>query len=172
MTAIVGIRDEESVCLYSDRGASDSDTIVSMTTPKIWKVSENIIAGYAGSGGLGQMIQFMDWPKYDGSDPMKWLRATLVPAIIKARDKMAGKDEEEASLLIGIKTITPMLFEMDTSDYSVFPFDYTAIGSGGPILLSPLYSTLGTLEERGCLAVLSAIEHSPSCKGPIDSLFL
>ena len=171
MTAIVGIRDEESVCLYSDRGASDSDTIVSMTTPKIWKVSENIICGYAGSGGLGQMIQYMKWPVLEG-DPMKYLRATLAPAIIKGREKMAGKDEEEASLLIGIKVEEPLLFEMDTSDYSVFPFQYTAIGSGGPIALGSLYSTLGTLEERGCLAVLSAIEHSPSCKGPIDSLFL
>ena len=34
MTVIVGIKDEESVSLFSDRGASDSDTIVSMTTPK------------------------------------------------------------------------------------------------------------------------------------------
>jgi len=171
MTVIIGITDEENVCLYSDRGASDSDTIVSMTTPKIWKVSENIIAGYAGSGGLGQMIQYMKWPVLEG-DPMKYLRATLAPAIIKGREKMAGKDEEEASLLIGIKVEEPLLFEMDTSDYSVFPFQYTAIGSGGPIALGSLYSTLGTLEERGCLAVSSAIEHSPSCKGPIDSLFL
>jgi 20S proteasome alpha/beta subunit len=171
MTAIVGIRDEESVCLYSDRGASDSDTIVSMTTPKIWKVSENIIAGYAGSGGLGQMIQYMKWPVLEG-DPMKYLRATLAPAIIKGREKMAGKDEEEASLLICIKTIEPMLFEMDTSDYSVFPFDYTAIGSGGPIALGSLHSTTGSLESRGKKAIMAAIDHSPSCKGPFDSLFL
>ena len=171
MTVIVGIQDDKNVYLFGERGASDSDTIVSMTTPKIWKVSENIIAGYAGSGGLGQMIQYMKWPVLEG-DPMKYLRATLAPAIIKGREKMAGKDEEEASLLIGIKVEEPLLFEMDTSDYSVFPFQYTAIGSGGPIALGSLYSTLGTLEERGCLAVLSAIEHSPSCKGPIDSLFL
>ena len=171
MTCIVGIQDDKNVYLFGDRGASDSDTIVSMTTPKIWKVSENIICGYAGSGGLGQMIQYMKWPVLEG-DPMKYLRATLAPAIIKGREKMAGKDEEEASLLIGIKVEEPLLFEMDTSDYSVFPFQYTAIGSGGPIALGSLYSTLGTLEERGCLAVSSAIEHSPSCKGPIDSLFL
>ena len=171
MTVIVGIQDDKNVYLFGDRGASDSDTIVSMTTPKIWQVSENIICGYAGSGGLGQMIQYMKWPVLEG-DPMKYLRATLAPAIIKGREKMAGKDEEEASLLIGIKVEEPLLFEMDTSDYSVFPFQYTAIGSGGPIALGSLYSTLGTLEERGCLAVLSAIEHSPSCKGPIDSLFL
>ena len=66
MTAIVGIKDDKNVYLFGDRGASDSDTIVSMTTPKIWQVSENIIAGYAGSGGLGQMIQYMKWPTFDG----------------------------------------------------------------------------------------------------------
>ena len=171
MTAIVGIKDDKNVYLFGDRGASDSDTIVSMTTPKIWKVSENIIAGYAGSGGLGQMIQYMKWPVFDG-DAMEYLRASLAPAIIKTRDKMAGKDEEEASLLIGIKTIEPMLFEMDTSDYSVFPFDYTAIGSGGPIALGSLHSTTGSLESRGKKAIMAAIDHSPSCKGPFDSLFL
>ena len=172
MTAIVGIRDDSNVYLFGDRGASDSDSIVAMTTPKIWHVTENIIAGYAGSGGLGQMIQFMDWPKYDGSDAMKWLRATLVPAIIKTRDKMAGKDEEEASLLIGINIKEPLLFEIDTSDYSIFPFTYTAIGSGGPIALGSLYTSEEDTHERGILAILAAIEHSPSCKGPIDSLFV
>ena len=171
MTAIVGIKDDRSVYLFSERGASDNDTIVAMTTPKIWKVSENIIAGYAGSGGLGQMIQYMKWPTFDG-DAMEYLRASLAPAIIKTRDKNAGKDEEEASLLIGVKTITPMLFEMDTSDYSVFPFDYTAIGSGGPIALGSLHSTTGSLESRGKKAIMAAIDHSPSCLGPFDSLFL
>ena len=171
MTAIIGIKNSEHVCLYSDRGASDSESIVAMTTPKIWQVSDNIIAGYAGSGGLGQMIQYMKWPTFDG-DAMEYLRASLAPAIIKAREKMAGKDEEEASLLIGIKTITPMLFEMDTSDYSVFPFDYTAIGSGGPIALGSLHSTTGSLESRGKKAILAAIDHSPSCLGPFDNLFL
>ena len=171
MTVIVGIQDDKNVYLFGDRGASDSDSIVAMTTPKIWHVTENIIAGYAGSGGLGQMIQYMKWPTFDG-DAMEYLRASLAPAIIKARDKMAGKDEEEASLLIGIKVEEPLLFEMDTSDYSVYPFTYTAIGSGASIALGSLYSTFGTLEERGCLAALAAIEHSPSCDDPIDSLFL
>ena len=171
MTAIVGIKDDRSVYLFSERGASDNDTIVAMTTPKIWKVSENIIAGYAGSGGLGQMIQYMKWPTFDG-DAMEYLRASLAPAIIKTRDKNAGKDEEEASLLICIKTIEPLLFEMDTSDYSVFPFDYTAIGSGGPIALGSLHSTTGSLESRGKKAIMAAIDHSPSCLGPFDSLFL
>ncbi len=171
MTAIVGIRDDKHVYLFGERGASDNDTIVAMTTPKIWKVSDNIIAGYAGSGGLGQMIQYMEWPKYDGSDPMKWLRATLVPLIIKTREKMAGRDEEEASLLVGINHKEPLLFEIDTSDYSIFPFTYTAIGSGGPIALGSLYTSEEDTHERGVIAILAAIEHSPSCKGPIDSLF-
>ena len=171
MTAIVGIKDDKNVYLFSDRGASDSDTIVAMATPKIWEVSKNIICGYAGSGGLGQMIQYMKWPTFDG-DAMEYLRASLAPAIVESRERMAGKDEEEASLLIGIKTNTPMLFEMDTSDYSVFPFDYTAIGAGGPIALGSLHSTTGSLESRGEKAVMAAIDHSPSCLSPFDSLFL
>ena len=61
---------------------------------------------------------------------------------------------------------------MDTSDYSVFPFDYTAIGSGAPIALGSLYTSEEDTHEKGIIAVLAAIHHSPSCKDPIDSLSL
>ena len=40
-------------------------SIVSLTTPKLWRQAENIICGYAGSGGVGQMIQYMNWPVLD-----------------------------------------------------------------------------------------------------------
>ena len=49
----------------ADSSASDGDTILSMTTPKIWKASNSIICGYAGSAGLGQILQFMKWRKND-----------------------------------------------------------------------------------------------------------
>ena len=172
MTIIAGIKTSHSVSLYSDASASDGDTILSMTTPKIWKASNNIICGYAGSAGLGQILQFMKWPALDDDNVLRWLRATLAPAFIKAREKMAGKDEEEASILIGVKGKEPHLFEMETSDYSFFPFEYTAIGTGSAQALGSLYSTKHMdVHQRGLLSIESAIEHSPSCKGPVSFIF-
>ena len=174
MTAIAGIKTKYSVSLYADASASDGDTILSMTAPKIWKASDNIICGYAGSAGLGQLLQFMEWPKFADGNVLRWLRVVLAPAFMEAREKMAGKDEEEASILLGIKELhspnpDTHLFEMQTSDYSFFPFEYSAIGTGAPQALGSLYTTKHLdVMQRGVLSVESAIEHSPSCKGPVS----
>ncbi len=169
MTVVAGIKTEKSVYLFADASASDGDTILSMTTPKIWKASENFICGYAGSAGLGQLLQFMEWPKFDDKNVLRWLRVVLAPAFMEAREKMGGKDDEEASFLVGVKGKESYLFEMQTSDYSFFPFDYSAIGTGAPQALGSLYTTRHMdVMQRGVLSVEAAIEHSPSCKGPVS----
>ena len=169
MTVVAGIRTDENVYLFSDASASDGDTILSMTTPKIWKASENIICGYAGSAGLGQLLQFMDWPEFDDKDVLRWMRVVLAPAFMEAREKMAGKDEEEASFLVGVKGKDTHLFEMQTSDYSFFPFDYSAIGTGSAQALGSLYSSKHMdVMQRGVLSIEAAVEHTPSCKGPVS----
>ena len=171
MTVIAGIKTNYSVYLFADASASDGDTILSMTTPKIWAASENIICGYAGSAGLGQLLQFMEWPKLDDDDVLRWLRVVLAPAFMEAREKMAGKDEEEASILLGIKANDTYLFEMQTSDYSFFPFDYSAIGTGSAAALGSLFTTKHMdIHQRGVLSIEAAIEHTPSCKGPVSWL--
>ena len=174
MTVVAGIKTEKSVYLFADASASDGDTILSMTTPKIWKASDNIICGYAGSAGLGQLLQFMEWPKFADGNVLRWLRVVLAPAFMEAREKMGGKDEEEASILLGIKELhspnpDTHLFEMQTSDYSFFPFEYSAIGTGAPQALGSLYTTKHLdVMQRGVLSVEAAVEHSPSCKGPVS----
>ena len=170
MTVIAGIASEGVVYLSGDRGASDGDSILSMTTPKICKVGDFCI-GYAGSGGLGQIVKHLEcWNRHPRNID-KFLRNEFVEEFKAAREKIGGKDEEEASLLIGYKGI---LYEMETSDYGVYPFTYTAIGSGGPIALGSLYATKNSPispELRLNAAINAAIEHNPGCKGPIDTLF-
>jgi ATP-dependent protease HslVU (ClpYQ) peptidase subunit len=50
--------------------------------------------------------------------------------------------------------------------------DYLAMGSGGDLALGSLYSTKNYKDprKRVNLAVQAAINHSTSCKGPIDIL--
>ena len=170
MTVIAGIASEGVVYISGDRGASDGDSIIAMTTPKICKVGDFVI-GYAGSGGLGQIVKHLEcWTRHP-KNPEKFLRNDFVEEFKAVREKIGGKDEEEASLLIGYKGT---LYEMETSDYGVYPFTYTAIGSGGPIALGSLHSTENTAflpQMRVEKAVEAAIAHSPTCLGPIDTIF-
>ena len=160
MTVIAGIKTSKSVFLMGDRGASDGSSIVSLTTPKLWRQAENIICGYAGSGGVGQMVQYMNWPVLDKKDVPAWMRTHLVPSIVSEKEKRVTKEGDDAALLIGIKTSKKThLFEMDTSDYAVWEFDYTAIGSGGQFALGSLFTTQkekGSEKERLTLAVDAA----------------
>ena len=168
MTVLAGLVSDGVVYISGDRGASDGDSILSMNTPKIAKVN-NWLIGYAGSGGLGQIVQHLDCWNEHPKDVEKFLRMDFVEDYIKAREKVAGKDEEEAQLLIGHKG---KLYEMDTSDYAIFSFGYTAIGSGGPIALGSLHSTMDTAflpQMRVEMAVQAAITHNPACNGPIDT---
>ncbi len=168
MTVIAGLTSDGVVYMGGDRGASDGDSILSMNSPKICKVGHFII-GYAGSGGLGQIVQHLDCWNEHPKDVEKFLRMDFVEEYIKAREKVGGKDEEEAQLLIGHKG---KLYEMDTSDYAIFPFGYTAIGSGGAIALGSLYSTENTAflpQMRVEIAISAAINHNPACNGPIDT---
>ena len=167
MTVIAGVASKGVVTLSGDRGASDGDSILSMSTPKIFQ-SGDFLLGYAGSGGLGQILKHMEcWAKHPRNIE-KFLRNDFVEEYKLLREKIGGKDEEEASLLVGYKG---MLYEMETSDYAVYPFDYTAIGSGGPIALGSLHtSSTYTPQQRTILAVEAAIAHSPTCLGPVDTL--
>ena len=167
MTVIAGIASKGKVYFSGDRGASDGDSILSMTTPKIFQ-SGDFLLGYAGSGGLGQILKHMEcWNKHP-RNVEKFLRNDFVEEFKTLREKIGGKDEEEASLLVGYKGT---LWEMETSDFGVYPFEYTAIGSGGPIALGSLHTSVTyTPEKRTILAVEAAIAHSPTCLGPIDTL--
>ena len=176
MTVIAGIKTKESVFLMGDRGASDGSSIVSLTTPKLWRQAENIICGYAGSGGVGQMIQYMNWPVLGKQNIPEWMRTHLVPSIVSEKEKRVTKEGDDAGLLIGIKgSKKTYLFEMDTSDYSVWEFDYTAIGSGGQFALGSLFTTQkekGSEKERLTIALDASIHHSTTCMSPKDFLSL
>ena len=176
MTVIAGIKTKESVFLMGDRGASDGSSIVSLTTPKLWRQAENIICGYAGSGGVGQMIQYMNWPVLGKENIPSWMRTHLVPSIVSEKEKRVTKEGDDAALLIGIKTSKKThLFEMDTSDYAVWEFDYTAIGSGGQFALGSLFTTQkekGSEKERLTTAINASIHHSTTCMSPKDFLSL
>jgi ATP-dependent protease HslVU (ClpYQ) peptidase subunit len=170
VTCIVGIRSDTGVYLASERGLSDDDVIVSMTAPKIRQNGLYII-GYADSPGTGQLLHWMTLPTPPKKSVEKFMRTTFIGSIRKqlVESGVDLKDGAHASFLVGV---SDQLFFIDTQDWQVTECEYMAIGSGSSIAMGSLYttSTWKSAEKRAYTAVSAAIELSPSCQGPIDTL--
>ena len=170
MTVIVGLLDDNGVHLCSDRGISDDDIVVSMSTAKIRQNGPYII-GYADSPGTGQLLHYMTLPTPPKNNVEKFMRTTFISAVRKALvdSGVDLKENAHASVLIGV---SKELYLMDTSDWQVLPVSYMAIGSGASIAMGSLYTTATwkSAEKRVKVAVSAAIDLSPSCSGPLDYL--
>jgi 20S proteasome alpha/beta subunit len=169
MTCIVGIVDKGVIYIGADRGASDEESIISLSRPKI-HVRDGWIFGYSGSLGTGQLLEIIDLPIPD-KDVYRLIRKDIVSAMKSAIEDYGNGDSDHASdFLIGADG---MLFEFNTSDWSVAEVKETAVGSGGPFALGSLYTSKHlSVEDRIKTAVESAIQYSPTCQSPIDILKL
>lgn len=174
MTCIVGIVDKENEVVYmaADRGISDDDVIVSMSTPKI-KQNGLYLIGYADSPGTGQLLHWITLPTPPKRNLDKFMRTTFAMAVRKALidSGVDLKDSAHASFLIGVNG---SLFSMDTEDWQVIEVDYMSIGSGSSIAMGSLYTTetWKSAEKRALVAVNAAVALSPSCQGPVDILWV
>lgn len=169
MTVIVGITSGKHIYMGADRGASDEESIVSLSRPKI-QIKDGWIFGYSASLGTGQLMEIIDLP-IPNDDVYRLIRKDIVSELKSAIEDYGSSDSDHtADFLIGAKG---MLFEFNTSDWSVAEVKETAVGSGGPFALGSLYTSKHLLvEDRIDLAVHSAIQYSPTCQGPIDILKL
>lgn len=170
MTCIVGIAHNGEVFLASDRGLSDDDIITSMSAPKI-RQNDKYLIGYADSPGTGQLLHWITLPTPPRNNVEKFMRTTFVNAVRKQLNDSGVdlKDGAHASFLIGV---SGQLFFVDTTDWQVTECEYMAIGSGSSIAMGSLYTTQTwkSAEKRAYTAVSAAIELSPSCMGPVDTL--
>jgi ATP-dependent protease HslVU (ClpYQ) peptidase subunit len=175
VTCIVGIAKDGMVYIGGERGASDGSSIVSLDTPKIYIMGEWIF-GYAGSMGIGQIMQIIDIPILeDDDDPFMVLRIDIVD-LFKSMVEHQGitmNEDNDTDILIGCRG---RLFEFSPADCSVAEIKETSIGSGGNFALGSLYTTSqyesASPIYRITTSIESAIRYSPSCQGPIDILFI
>ena len=174
MTVIVGIVDKENEVVYlaSDRGLSDDDVIVSMSSPKIRQNGLYLI-GYSDSPGTGQLLHWITLPTPPKRNLDKFMRTTFATTVRKQliESGVDLKDNAHASFLIGV---SGCLFYMDTEDWQVIEADYMAIGSGASIAMGSLYTTetWKSAEKRAMVAVNAAVKLSPTCQDPIDLLWI
>ena len=173
MTILVGIADGKNVYIGADRAASDESTIITMCRPKVG-VDNKWIYAYAGSVGVGQLIEFVTFPVLDKkADVYKVLRLNIIKQL-KSLVAEHGDDGDDngAEFLIGANG---RLFEFSSSDWGVVEVSETCAGSGNQISLGSLYTTYTLdidIEERIKYALEAAIEYSPTCQGPVDILYI
>jgi 20S proteasome alpha/beta subunit len=175
VTCIVGIAQEDTVYIGGDRGASDGSSIASLDTPKVY-IRDEWIFGYAGSIGIGQIMQIIDIPilKPD-DDPFLVLRMDMVDAFksMLEHNGISITEDNDTDILIGCRG---RLFEFSPADWSVAEIKETAIGSGGNFALGSLHTTsqfpsaspIYRIEQ----ALNAAITYSPTCQGGIDILYI
>jgi ATP-dependent protease HslVU (ClpYQ) peptidase subunit len=175
MTCIVGISDNGKVYIGGDRGASDGSSIVSLSTPKVY-IRDEWIFGYAGSMGIGQIMQIIDIPilKPD-DDPFLVLRMDMVDAFksMLEHNGISINEDNDTDILIGCRG---RLFEFSPADWSVAEVKETAVGSGGNFALGSLYTNSLYIDitpiDRIEQALTAAITYSPTCQGSIDILYI
>ena len=172
MTCIVGIAYKDKVYIGGDRGASDGSSIVSLAAPKVY-IRDEWIFGYAGSMGIGQIMQIINIPLLsEDDDPFLILRMDVVDAFKSMMDiqGITINEDSDTDFLIGCRG---RLFEFSPADWSVAEVAETAIGSGGNFALGSLYSSIDKSPiERIGLAIGAAITYSPTCQGPMDILYI
>lgn len=175
MTCIVGISDNGKVYIGGDRGASDGSSIVSLAMPKAY-IRDEWIFGYAGSIGIGQIMQIINMPIIqEDDDPFMVLRMDVVDAFKSMMDiqGLSITEDNDTDILIGIRG---RLFEFSPADWSVAEVKETAIGSGGNFALGSLHTT-SQFEAASPIyrieqALNAATTYSPSCQQPIDIIYI
>lgn len=167
MTCIVGIADGNQVTIGGDRSMGDESIVLPTLRPKVVKVGEYII-GYAGSMGVGQLMQCITIPP-PGKDPFTIIRFNIVEEMKKAIESFSSyNDDNETDFLIGVQG---RLFELNTQDWQVAEYSESAVGSGGSIALGSLHTTKSIYTDntlRVAIALDAAINLSPTCVGPVD----
>ena len=165
MTCIVGIVKDNTIYMGGDRSASDEVSIISMVNPKVY-VRDEWIYGYAGTIGIGQLMNYIDLPSPEG-DIEKIIRLDICEKLKSAIDSFARDVEnEETGFVIGARG---RLFEFNISDWGVIEITESSIGSGSQIALGSLYTSIHLSPiERIQLSLDAAITYSPSCQGPTD----
>jgi ATP-dependent protease HslVU (ClpYQ) peptidase subunit len=173
VTCIVAMVDNNSIYMGADRGASDDDSIVSLSNPKVY-IKGDWIFGFSGSLGTGQLMQCITLPIVKDTDDVFVIVRTTIVKLLKDAIDIYGSESSDhtADFLIGCKG---RLFEMSTEDWGVVEVDEVAIGSGGAFALGSLYSTKEAYSNahiRMTYALNAAITYSPTCQGPIDILYI
>ena len=172
MTCIVGISHNGNVYIGGDRGSSDGTSILPLTRPKVKRCGDYLI-GYAGSQGIVELPHFIKLPETT-KDIEKTLRTTFVSSLKDAIEQYGNASHLEDNSTDWLVGVNGKLFEISSEDWHIAEFEYSAIGTGGPIALGSLHTSQNWKdnEKRIRYALQAAVDISPTCLGSIDIYYI
>lgn len=98
MTTIVAVQTEDDVLLGWDGRVTRANEYYDELNPKVF-VRKGVIYAVAGATRASDIINYTDFPEYDGTDARRWLVTEWIPAF---RDAIAGDpalyDSEDGSM--------------------------------------------------------------------------
>lgn len=156
--------------MAAERGASDDDTIMALTTPKIWKTGPYVF-GYAGTlDGERMRYNFKPTAPTTTKDIDKFMQTSFIKQLRAFYNEWWVDTSKDADLglIIGVKG---NIYEHNAIDMSLSKFtgDYLSIGSGSGFAYGSLYTSEHLPpQDRVITAVHAAINFSTSCMGPVD----
>ena len=170
MTCIAVVRQEGKVFMAGDRGASDDDTILTLSSPKVWKLGPYLI-GYAGTLD-GERVRYNFNPYVpDIKDTDKFMQTKFIKQLRQFYNDWWVDTSKDADLGL-IICVRGQIYEHNAVDMSLSKYtgDYLAMGSGAQYAYGHLNATEKIKDGRKRVhgAVGAAIKFSPSCVGPID----
>ena len=170
MTCLAVVRKENKIYMAADRGASYDDTILTLTTPKIWKIGPYLI-GYAGSMD-GERMRYNFNPYIpDIKNLDKFMQTKFIKQLRSFYNDWWVDTSKDADLGL-IICIKGQIYEHNAIDMSLskYTLDYLAMGSGAQYAYGYLSATEKSKDPRKRVigAVNAAIKFSPSCAGPVD----
>lgn len=174
MTCIAVVRHENKIFMAGDRGASDDDTILILSTPKVWKLGPYLI-GYAGTLD-GERVRYNFNPYVpDIKDIDKFMQTKFIKQLRQFYNDWWVDTSKDADLGL-IICVKGNIYEHNAVDMSLSKYtgDYLAMGSGAAYAYGYLNATekIKDGKKRVMGAVSAAIKFSPSCVGPVDVVSL
>jgi len=170
MTCLAVVRKENKIYMAADRGASDDDTILTLSTPKIWKLGPYLI-GYAGSMD-GERIRYNFNPYVpDIKNLDKFMQTKFIKQLRTFYNDWWVDTSKDADLGL-IICIKGQIYEHNAIDMSLskYTLDYLAMGTGSQYAYGYLAATENIKDSRKRVvgAVNAAIKFNPNCQGPVD----
>jgi ATP-dependent protease HslVU (ClpYQ) peptidase subunit len=169
MTCIVVARQEDKMFMAGDRGASENNMILSLTSPKVWKHGEYLF-GYCGSMDGDRMKHNFKPPTPKGDlDKFMYTDFLIALRVFYENWWVDVSNESDFGLVIAIRG---KIYEHNAVDMSLnqYMHDYIAMGSGAEYAYGYMHATenLKDTRKRVTGAVGAAIKFSTSCQGPVD----
>lgn len=171
MTCVAAIVQNGVSVIAGERGASDSNIILPLSTSKVWQ-SGQYLFGYSGSLEGEVVKESFIPPVAPKAGLNKFMHGEFLLKLKEFYDEYAiNKDSSELGLLI---IINDVIYEHNVQDMSMSAYDSTFLsaGSGSEYAMGSLYSTTSYKDpkKRLRMALEASIQYSPTCTGTIDIL--